>query len=173
MYKQRLDPQPGYPGIAKFVRILDPWHPAAFEGTPAERESSVPRAEIWAAEDYCGNIVHTLRDDGPAPGCRIEHDQVLDWCWVWDMMPKEMLEVWVLGMEDLSKNAWMKSKSRLLREAQTLNCTATFSDYFGRKLCKLRSPLGVQAGHDRATQRSALISAIRSTLRNARKLVNP
>jgi hypothetical protein len=54
-----LNPQPGYPGIARWVFELHPFAPSAFRGTPAEGISFAPQEEVWSYEDWCGNLVGT------------------------------------------------------------------------------------------------------------------
>lgn len=79
-----LDPQPAYGGITRFVRIPDPWHADAFKGTPGEGvvESSGPRKMVWAAEDWCGNIVGILDQATADESLTIEDVPGLGWCWV-------------------------------------------------------------------------------------------
>jgi len=79
-----LDPQLSYNGIHKFTRTLDPFHPDAFKGTPAEGllSDQGPRKQVWAAEDWCGNIIAILEQEPPFPSATIDYIDGLGWCWV-------------------------------------------------------------------------------------------
>lgn len=50
-------------------RGLDPWHPDAFRGTPAEgaflNPDNEPRKAGWYYIDWCGNVVGFVADGTP------------------------------------------------------------------------------------------------------------
>ena len=81
-----LQPQPFYSGISKFVQIADPWHSDAFKGTFAEHvipHNPEHQKQVWAAEDWFGNIVAVLAENPPFDNAMIEYiDDTEDWCWV-------------------------------------------------------------------------------------------
>ncbi len=51
-------------GVAYFERGLDPWHPEAFKGTPAEGilKSDEPRKSGWSGIDWAENIICWVPD---------------------------------------------------------------------------------------------------------------
>jgi len=98
-FKIPLSPQP-YSGTTKFIQIPDPWHLDAFDGIPVGnviltdmlRPGGVeiatgPRQMVWAAEDWCGNIIGTMNQPPPHPNAIIEHDENYVWYWVWEDGP--------------------------------------------------------------------------------------
>ena len=52
-----VEPQPAYPGIAKFSYETHPFAPSMFRGTPAEGLVVATESKAWVYEDWSGNIV--------------------------------------------------------------------------------------------------------------------
>lgn len=77
----KMDPQP-YSGVHAIVQVLDPWHADAFIGTRAEGRivSYGPRAKVWVAEDWCGNVIGCL--DAPEDATGVAY---IDDTWFWEM----------------------------------------------------------------------------------------
>jgi len=53
--------------VERFERGVDPWHPDAFIGTPAEGVfvTLEERKNGWYALDWCGNVVGFIPDGTP------------------------------------------------------------------------------------------------------------
>jgi hypothetical protein len=87
-----VDPQPFFPfGVRRIVRVPDPFHDDAFQGTPAEGHGAKGERElVWWCEDFAGNLVARWADAPPCPfgdePCSVLHRNGL-WTWVREDLP--------------------------------------------------------------------------------------